>query len=74
MKQAFKYAVALEESADGYGAYVPDLPGCVTMGDTLEETESNIREAIAGHIEAMRAHGETIPKPTTLTHYVDIPA
>jgi predicted RNase H-like HicB family nuclease len=74
MSNALKYAVILERSTDGYGAYVPDLPGCVTVGDTLEETERNIREAIAGHIEAMRAHGEVVPAPTTLTEYVDIPA
>jgi predicted RNase H-like HicB family nuclease len=74
MTQANRYAVIFEKSADGYGAYVPDLPGCITVGDTLEETELNIREAISGHIEAMRAHGEVVPPPTTITEYVDIPA
>ncbi|HZY62946.1 MAG TPA: type II toxin-antitoxin system HicB family antitoxin [Edaphobacter sp.] len=73
MTEARKYAVVFERSADGYGAFVPDLPGCVTVGDTLEETERNIREAITGHIEAMRAHGEAIPMPTTLTEYIEIP-
>jgi predicted RNase H-like HicB family nuclease len=74
MTQALKYAVVFERSEDGYGAFVPDLPGCITVGDTLEEAERNIREAITGHIEAMRAHGEKIPVPTTLTEYIEIPA
>ncbi|MBV9225903.1 MAG: type II toxin-antitoxin system HicB family antitoxin [Acidobacteriaceae bacterium] len=65
MKAAQRYAVVFEKSATGYGAYVPDLPGCVTVGDTLEETEQNIREAIEGHIAVMREHGESVPEPTT---------
>jgi predicted RNase H-like HicB family nuclease len=72
MMEALKYAVVFERSEDGYGAFVPDLPGCITVGDTLEETESNIREAISGHVAAMREHGETIPQPTTLAEYVEI--
>jgi predicted RNase H-like HicB family nuclease len=55
-----KFAIVFERSKDGYGAFVPDLPGCITVGDTLVETGQNIQEAIAGHIEAMRAHGEEI--------------
>ena len=76
MKQARKYAVVFEKSATGYGAYVPDLPGCVTVGDTLEETERNIREAIAGHLEVMREHGESVPEPTTTVQEiaVEVPA
>ena len=73
MIEARKYAVVFERSEDGYGAFVPDLPGCITVGNTLEETERNIREAITGHIEAMRAHGESIPMPTTLTEYIEVP-
>jgi predicted RNase H-like HicB family nuclease len=65
VKQARKYAVAFEKSDTGYGAYVPDLPGCVSVGGTLEETEQSIREAIEGHIEVRRKHGESIPEPTT---------
>jgi predicted RNase H-like HicB family nuclease len=73
MSEALRYAVVFERSADGYGAYVPDLPGCVTVGDTLAETEANIREAIAGHISVMKEYGEAIPQPTTLAEYVEIP-
>jgi predicted RNase H-like HicB family nuclease len=74
MSEVLKYAVIFEKAIDGYGAYVPDLPGCVTVGDTLEETEVNIREAIAGHIEAMRAHGEFVPPPTSIVETIEIPA
>ena len=73
MTEARRYAVVFERSEDGYGAFVPDLPGCITVGDTLEEAERNIREAIAGHIEAMRAHGERIPMATTLAEYIEVP-
>jgi predicted RNase H-like HicB family nuclease len=72
MSEALKYAVIFERSEDGYGAYVPDLPGCVSVGDTLAETQANIREAIAAHIELMREDGETIRHPTTSTGYVEI--
>jgi predicted RNase H-like HicB family nuclease len=61
MLEPGKFAIVFEPSEDGYGAFVPELPGCVTVGDTLQEAERNMREAIAGHIEAMRAHGEEIP-------------
>jgi predicted RNase H-like HicB family nuclease len=67
-----RYAVLFERSEDGYGAYVPDLPGCVTVGDTLGEARSNIREAITGHIAVMRERGETILCPTTLAEHVEI--
>jgi len=72
MSDALKYAVIFEPSEDGYGAYVPDLPGCVTVGDTLAETQANIREAISGHLAVMKEFGETIPQPTTLAQYVEI--
>jgi predicted RNase H-like HicB family nuclease len=72
MTEALKYAVVFERSEDGYGAFVPDLPGCVTVGDTLLEAESNIREAISGHIAAMKEHGEAIPRPTALAEYVEV--
>jgi len=59
MLEPGKFAIVFERSEDGYGAFV-ELPGCITVGDTLQETKQNIQEAIAGHIEAMRAHGEKI--------------
>ncbi len=72
MKHARKYAVVFEKSRTGYGAYVPDLPGCISAGDTLEETERNIREAIESHLEVMREHGEPIPEPTTTVQEIAI--
>lgn len=76
MKQALRYAFVFEKSRSGYAAYVPDLPGCVTVGDSMEDTERNIRDAIAGHISVMREHGEAVPKPTTTVQEiaVEIPA
>jgi predicted RNase H-like HicB family nuclease len=73
MSEGQKYAVVFERSEDGYGAYVPDLPGCVAVGDNLVETETLIREAIALHVALMRESGEHIPPPTTLTEYVEVP-
>jgi predicted RNase H-like HicB family nuclease len=60
-----EYLVIFEKGEEGYGAYVPDLPGCTSTGKTLEEVKESIKEAISGHIETMRAYGEEIPLPTT---------
>lgn len=73
MSDALQYAVVFERSEDGYGAYVPDLPGCVTVGDTLAETEANIREAITAHISLMKEYGDTVPEPTTFAKCIEIP-
>lgn len=63
-----KYVVVIEQAADGsYSAYVPDLPGCVTCGETPEEAEQLIRQAISLHLESLRQHGEVVPQPTTKT-------
>ena len=72
MSEALRYAVVFERSPDGYGAFVPDLPGCVSVGDTLEDAQQNIREAIEGHLSVMREFGDQIPPPTTLTQYVEV--
>src|SRR5205814_757010 len=66
------YAIIIEKGEGNYGAYVPDLPGCVAVGDTLDETRREIAEAIAFHLEGMRADGEVIPEPTTRVAYVDV--
>jgi predicted RNase H-like HicB family nuclease len=55
-----------------YSAYVPDLPGCVATGATIEETEREIREAIAFHLEGLRDAGEPIPEPTSQMAYVEV--
>ncbi|HJT90017.1 MAG TPA: type II toxin-antitoxin system HicB family antitoxin [Bryobacteraceae bacterium] len=67
-----KYAVIFEQAEHNWAAYVPDLPGCVTTGASLEETERNIREAIEGHIKALRDFGETVPEPTSLAREVEV--
>ncbi len=60
-----KYLAIIEKTDTGYSAYVPDLPGCITVGDTKEEIEKNIQEAIQFHLEGMREDGLEIPEPST---------
>ncbi|MFN0103278.1 MAG: type II toxin-antitoxin system HicB family antitoxin [Bryobacteraceae bacterium] len=61
-----KYAVIFERAQNNWAAYVPDLPGCMTTGRTLEETKSNIQEAIQGHLETLREFGDVIPEPASV--------
>jgi predicted RNase H-like HicB family nuclease len=63
-----RYPVFFAQTATGYSAHVPDLPGCIAAGATL------IREAIEFHIEGMRLHGEVVPPPTRLVEQVEVPA
>lgn len=58
------YAVVIEGSKGSYSAYVPDLPGCVAAGSTLDEVEQLIREAIELHVESLRKRGEPVPSPS----------
>ena len=60
-----RYAIVIERAENNYSAYVPDLPGCVATGSTVEETESQIREAIEFHIEGLREDGDSIPQPAS---------
>jgi predicted RNase H-like HicB family nuclease len=71
------YAIVIEKAPNNYGAYVPDLPGCVAVGDTVPEVLALIAEAIELHLADMREDGERIPKPTTVavnlsTHFATI--
>ena len=68
-----KYAVIIEAGERNYSAYVPDVPGCVATGTTLEDVERNIREAMAFHLEGMKLEGLPIPEPTTLCAYIEVP-
>ncbi len=61
---ANSYLVIIEQGGDGYGAWAPDLPGCVAVGDTPEETEREMRDAIAFHLEGLRQEGCEIPPPS----------
>lgn len=67
-----KYAVVIEKGAHNLSAYVPDLPGCITTGQTAEEIERNIREAIELHLEGMLEDGDPWPQPTTSVSYVEL--
>ena len=59
------YAVIIEGRGSAFSAYVPDLPGCVASGRSVEEVETRIGEAIRLHIESLRSHGEPVPEPIT---------
>ncbi len=69
-----RYAVVFEKAENKYSAYVPDLPGCITTGKTIEETRRLIREAIEFHIDGLREDGEPIPEPTSQCEYVEVRA
>ena len=67
-----KYVVVYERTPNNWSAYVPDLPGCVAAGDTREEVERLIREAIALHLGALRDSGEPMPEPGAWTSLVEV--
>lgn len=67
-----RYALVIEKSENNYAAYVPDLPGCVAMGETRQEVEEQIREAIIElHLRGIHEHGLLIPAPASQVEYVD---
>ena len=66
-----RYLIVIEKALDGsYSAYLPDVPGCVSTGDTLEEVQAMIREAVEFHFEGMRSAGLPIPPPTSTSDYL----
>lgn len=67
-----KYAVVYEQGPTSWGAYVPDLPGCVAVGTTRAEVKGLIREAIEFHLEGMREAGEPIPEPASSVELVEV--
>jgi predicted RNase H-like HicB family nuclease len=67
-----RYAVVIERAEGNFSAYVPDLPGCVATGATVEEVEREIREAIAFHLDGLREDGLAIPEPTSRCEYVEV--
>jgi predicted RNase H-like HicB family nuclease len=69
-----RYAIVIENAGRNFSAYVPDLPGCVATGATLEEVEREIREAIEFHLDGLREDGSPIPPPSSAVRYVDIAA
>ncbi len=73
-RRHMKYLVVVEKSGNGFGAYVPDLPGCVAVADTREEVVTLIQEAIEFHIEGLKKSGDPVPQPTSQTELVDVHA
>ena len=69
-----RYAVVIEKTEANYSAYVPDLPGCVATGKTLEETERLIREAIEFHLQGLREDGQHIPPSSSKVEYIEVPS
>jgi predicted RNase H-like HicB family nuclease len=69
-----RYGIVIEKGAKNYSAYVPDLPGCVSTGRTVDELRRNIQEAIELHLEGLQKDGDPIPPPTTLCEYIDAQA
>jgi predicted RNase H-like HicB family nuclease len=67
-----RYAVVFEQSPTGFGAYVPDLPGCGAVANSRAEVERLIQEALEFHVEGMRLNNDRVPEPTTEVGYVEI--
>ncbi|HEY1947372.1 MAG TPA: type II toxin-antitoxin system HicB family antitoxin [Bryobacteraceae bacterium] len=68
-----QYVVVIEKVPNSnYSAYVPDLPGCISTGDTLDGAKLNIHEAIEFHLDGMRQDGDPIPEPTTQVAYAEV--
>jgi predicted RNase H-like HicB family nuclease len=69
-----RYAIVIEAAGDNFSAYVPDLPGCIATGSTVQETEREIREAIEFHLEGLRADNLPIPPASSRVDYVEVAA
>lgn len=69
-----RYAVVIEKGESSYGAYVPDLPGCVAAGESKEQVIRLIQEAIEFHIEGLKEEGESVPPPSSSVEFVEVAA
>jgi len=69
----YRFLILIEKGNESYGAYTPDLPGCVAVGNTPEEVETNMHEAIKMHLQGMIEDNEPIPTPHTIARYLDVP-
>jgi predicted RNase H-like HicB family nuclease len=72
--EAMKYLIVIEQTATGYSAYSPDLPGCIATGSTRDEVEREMKGAIAFHLDGLKAEGMAIPQPSSSSSYVEVPA
>ena len=69
-----RYAVIIEKSTDAFGAYAPDIPGCVATGETRDEVVRLIQEAIQLHLETLKGEGQPIPAPSSTVEFIDVAA
>ncbi len=69
-----RYLIVIEETGTGYSAYSPDLPGCVSTGETRDAVESNMREAIELHLDGLREAAYEVPEPHSYSAYVEVSA
>jgi predicted RNase H-like HicB family nuclease len=67
-----KYLVIFEKAENNYSAYSPDIPGCIATGNTRQEAEKNIKEAISLHLEGLASDGLPVPKPSSSTEYIEV--
>lgn len=67
-----RYMVVIEDGGNSFGAYVPDLPGCVAVGETEEEVRELIHEAIEFHLEDLKESGSDIPRPSSKSEYIEV--
>lgn len=65
-----RYAVVIEKAGDNYSAYVPDLPGCIATGETVDEVKAELRSAIRFHIDGLREDGLPVPEPVSRAEYL----
>ena len=66
-----RYAIVIEKARNNFSAYVPDLPGCVSTGQTLKEVRKNIKDAVDFHLGGMLEDGESLPAPSAVCEYVE---
>ncbi len=66
-----RYAVVIEKAENNYSAYVPDLPGCIATGETVQAVENEIRDAIRFHIDGLKEDGQPVPVPTSIADYIE---
>ena len=69
-----KYAVVIEKGEEGFGTYVPDLPGCIASAKSKEEVMELIRDAIEFHLEGLKEDGEPVPQPKSSVEIIDVAA
>ena len=69
-----RYVVVIEKGPSSYGAYVPDLPGCIAAGESKEEVTKLIQEAIEFHIEGLKEDGHPVPAPSSSIEFVEVAA